>query len=347
MRAPLRAFTIARRTPLLAGALGALALAGPGTSAALAQGSPTPPSSTTTTPAPAPPADGRLAVRLTGPQRFGRDLVLLRGGRARVDATVAPYVAGQRLEVLVRRDGRVAQRRQVPVRPGPNGTGIVALSIPTDRTGRLVVSISHTATTAQKRFSGPPAAFNVLASSLRPGSHGAAVSYLQARLARLAYAVPRGGSYDDATGRAVLAYRKVNRLGLSESADRSVMEALFRGAGAYRVRFPRDGRHVEGDLRHQVLALVVGRRVERVYTMSSGKPSTPTVRGRFRVYMKELGTNSHGMVDSNFFYRGYAVHGYADVPDYPASHGCLRVPIPDAASIYGRIRIGEIVDVFD
>ena len=64
--------------------------------------------------------------------------------------------------------------------------------------------------------------------------------------------------------------------------------------------------------------------------MSSGKPSTPTVIGRFRVYSKTPGTNAEGMVDSNYFIRGYAIHGYAEVPTYAASHGCLRVPIPDA-----------------
>ena len=38
-----------------------------------------------------------------------------------------------------------------------------------------------------------------------------------------------------------------------------------------------------------------------------------------------------GMVHSNYFIGGYAIHGYVSVPAYPASHGCLRVPIPDAA----------------
>lgn len=52
------------------------------------------------------------------------------------------------------------------------------------------------------------------------------------------------------------------------------------------------------------------------------------------------------MVDSNYFIRGYAIHGYAEVPTYAASHGCLRVPIPDAASIYSWVRIGTPVDVY-
>ena len=53
--------------------------------------------------------------------------------------------------------------------------------------------------------------------------------------------------------------------------------------------------------------------------------------GSFRVYMKTPGTNAKGMVDSNYFIRGYAIHGYVDVPAFNASHGCLRIPIPDAA----------------
>jgi lipoprotein-anchoring transpeptidase ErfK/SrfK len=80
--------------------------------------------------------------------------------------------------------------------------------------------------------------------------------------------------------------------------------------------------------------------------MSSGKPSTPTVVGRFRVYSKTPGTNSEGMVDSNYFIRGYAIHGYAEVPTYAASHGCLRVPIPDAPAIYAWVRVGTPVDVY-
>ena len=43
----------------------------------------------------------------------------------------------------------------------------------------------------------------------------------------------------------------------------------------------------------------------------------------------EPGYNSHGMYYSFYFYGGYAVHGYDSVPDYPASHGCIRTFIAD------------------
>ena len=52
------------------------------------------------------------------------------------------------------------------------------------------------------------------------------------------------------------------------------------------------------------------------------------------------------MVHSAYFIRGYATHGYASVPVFPASHGCLRVPIPDALSLFNWIRIGTPVDVY-
>ena len=184
--------------------------------------------------------------------------------------------------------------------------------------------------------------------SLRFGAHGPAVRLLQDELARLRYAVPVNGHFDEATGRAVLAFRKVTRLQRVESANAGVFQLLRKGAGRFHVRYPGEGNHVEGDLSKQVLVEIErGGHVRRIYTMSSGKPSTPTVIGRFRVYSKEPGTNSHGMVDSSYFIRGYAIHGYAEVPTYAASHGCLRIPIPDASAVYGWVRVGYPVDVYN
>ena len=118
---------------------------------------------------------------------------------------------------------------------------------------------------------------------------------------------------------------------------------MLKGRGLFKVRHPGDGRHVEARLNQQVLALINGWKVERIYHTSSGTPATPTVQGKFRVYMKTPGTNAKGMVDSSYFIRGYAIHGYADVPAYNASHGCLRVPVPNARSIYDWLRIGNVV----
>jgi lipoprotein-anchoring transpeptidase ErfK/SrfK len=95
-----------------------------------------------------------------------------------------------------------------------------------------------------------------------------------------------------------------------------------------------------------VVVLADRGKVLRIYPTSSGAPATPTVLGSFRVYRKDYGTNSLGMVHSSYFIRGYAIHGYHSVPTYNASHGCLRVPVPDALSIYNWVQMGTRVDVY-
>lgn len=183
--------------------------------------------------------------------------------------------------------------------------------------------------------------------TLTLGAHGPAVRLLQNELARRHYEVPVSGHFDEATARAVLAFRKVCGLERIESANAGVFQRLRDGEGHFHVRYPRDGDHIEADLSKQVLVEVQGHgRVRRIITMSSGKPSTPTVLGRFRVYSKTPGTNSEGMVDSNYFIRGYAIHGYAEVPSYAASHGCLRIPIPNAAAVFAWVQLGYPVDVY-
>jgi hypothetical protein len=187
----------------------------------------------------------------------------------------------------------------------------------------------------------------VLAPAVGPGGRGPLVRLLQRRLAALHYVVGQRGVYDDRTARAVMAFRKTAGLARTYESDASVFHALQRGAGAFHVHFPSHGRHVEANISRQVLALIgAGGSVERIYPMSSGAPGTPTVLGSFHVYLKSPGFNAKGMYFSNYFIGGYAIHGYFSVPPYNASHGCLRVPIPDAVSIYGWIRGGTIVDVY-
>jgi lipoprotein-anchoring transpeptidase ErfK/SrfK len=86
--------------------------------------------------------------------------------------------------------------------------------------------------------------------------------------------------------------------------------------------------------------------VHRALHTSSGAPATPTVLGRFRVYMKTPGFNSLGMLHSVYFYGGYALHGYKSVPLYNASHGCLRLPHRYARYVYNWLDYGDRVFVY-
>ena len=246
----------------------------------------------------------------------------------------------------VSRSGKVVSRQSAALRQGKNGTGVATFRVKTRRSGLLKLRVVHAATDKWVAFASKSVRIKAINTSAGSGSRGTKVVLLQRGLRKLGYAVPIDGGFGPATERAVLAYRKTNGLGRTGFASNYVFKLVLQGRGAFRARFPKAGRHVEFDWSRQVLALLDGGRPVNVYHASSGKPSTPTVFGTFRFYRKEPGTNSHGMVQSNYFIGGYAIHGYASVPNYPASHGCIRVPIPNAYSIDSQISVGETIFVY-
>jgi peptidoglycan hydrolase-like protein with peptidoglycan-binding domain len=310
-----------------------------------------------TTPTPAPgevspsppgpvPAAGRMTLVLQ--KVGGSPPFALAGARIAVRGTVVPYVAGQTVKLSIYREGRRVAVQVVHVLPAPKATGEFRITFKSSYSGRVDIRAAHYATAEQVQFTARAPLMRFVWPNLGLGSQGQSVRLLQSELDVLHYAVPLTGVFDEGTGRALVAYRKMTGLELIPYAGTQVFDRLARGAGGFHVRYPGDGRHVEGDLTRQVLAEIEpGGRVRTIYTMSSGKPSTPTVIGRFRVYMKTPGENSHGMVDSSYFISGYAIHGYAEVPTYAASHGCLRVPIPDASAIYAWVHEGTPVDVYN
>ena len=83
-----------------------------------------------------------------------------------------------------------------------------------------------------------------------------------------------------------MAWRKVAGYSRTFVATADVFAGLLKGRGVFKVRHPNDGHHVEARINYQVLALIDEGKVQRIYHTSSGEPSTPTVRGKFHVYMK-------------------------------------------------------------
>jgi L,D-transpeptidase catalytic domain len=326
------------------GALGAVLaclLAAPALAGAETPVAATPAPATVTGPA---PATVRLALQKVG----GSPPFALVGGRIAVRGAVTPYVAGQTVTVSFSLDGRTVATSVVSVLAAAAGTGRFQVGFSSRYAGLVQARVVHYATAQQGAFSARAPGVRFVHPNLGPGARGQSVRLLQSELDVLHYAVPLTGVFDEGTGQALIAYRKMTGLERVAYAGRQAFELLARRAGSFHVRYPRDGRHVEANLTKQVLAEIEpGGRVRKIYTMSSGKPSTPTVLGRYQVYLKTPGENSEGMVDSNYFIRGYAIHGYAEVPTYAASHGCLRVPIPDAPAIYAWVRVGTPVDVYD
>lgn len=299
-------------------------------------------------PAPPVPAPAAGTMKLVLQRVGGKPPFAIVGRRVTVRGIITPYVAGQKVKVSFYREGKKVGVRSLGIAPLRNGAGDFHVSFSSVNAGAMQARAAHYATPEQAAFSARSPKVQFVNTNLGPGASGRSVRLLQSELNALHYAVPLSGSFDEATGRALIAYRKMAGLERTAYAGTRVFELLGRGAGAFHVRYPHDGRHVEADLTRQVLAEIEpGGRVRMLYTMSSGKPSTPTVIGSFRVYRKEPGVNSEGMVDSNYFIRGYAIHGYPEVPTYAASHGCLRVPIPNAPAIYAWVREGTPVDVYN
>ncbi len=181
---------------------------------------------------------------------------------------------------------------------------------------------------------------------LHNGSTGPKVALFHKVLRDQGYFVRGNKKFGSSTRLAILAFRKVNNLKRSESYTRSIFRTLLMGKGAFPLQHPEDGKHVESDLSRQVLVLAEGGKPKYTFPISSGTSATPTVTGKFSFYMKTPGYNAKRMYYSAYFIRGYATHGYNPVPNYPASHGCLRNPIADSVFIYNWINIGDTIYVY-
>jgi peptidoglycan hydrolase-like protein with peptidoglycan-binding domain len=172
-----------------------------------------------------------------------------------------------------------------------------------------------------------------------PGESGPEVIALQKRLTELGYFVGPGitGQFDNNTTQAVYAFQKIEGLPTSGKADPATRQRL---ASAVRPKpASAAGDLIEVDKARQVLMVVRGGQVAYVFNASSGTEGTYTYKGvqhqahtpegRFAVIRQVDGyEESHlgRLYRPKYFHpNGFAFHGAAFVPPYPASHGCVRL----------------------
>ena len=304
-----------------------------------------PPTTPPTTPPGAAAAEAKLSVGVASIGDRGKRWVLA-GEQLVASGRLDPFVKGEKVSVHLYRGKKRLGTQTVEVEDD-KGQGKFTVSFgEVKKPGAYFVVAEHKETAAQKGAKSERMRFGAVRAASGGGSNGQHVRLLQLTLRRLAFVTPLNGRHDAATGRAVLAFRKTNGMARVTSANRNIFKALFAGRGGYKLKYPKAGKHVETDLSRQVLVLADKGRPVRIYHTSTGAPATPTVRGTFRFYRSQPGTNAKGMVHSMYFIRGYAIHGYKSVPTYPASHGCLRVPIPNARSIYNWINLGDQIMVY-
>jgi hypothetical protein len=259
---------------------------------------------------------------------------------------VRPYVPGQTVTVKSYIGHKRYKTDHLRIKPSAdNATGMFTEHLRSPRTGIVRIEVSHARTPQMLGFFAERAVA-ALGTQAGPGSRGRFVQLIQQRLAAVHVYVLLTGVFDLHTQLALDAYHRLLGWGVSQALDPRTVTALLDGRGTFHVRDAHDGTHVEGNLGKQLLALIYGSTVYRIYPISSGKPSTPTILGRFRVYLRTPGYLPDGMFYSDFFHGGYAIHGYDPAPDYPASHGCMRLPIVDAISVYNWLNYGDVVDVY-
>lgn len=224
----------------------------------------------------------------------------------------------------------------------PGGRRVRALSVAAGVLGS-VLALAVSAPAPAALAASPPARAARAASTLQLGSHGAAVRALQDELERLTY-LPAGaadGRFGIRTWHAVVAFQ-----GWSGLVRDGVVGPRTRSALAHAHR-PTPWSRAEGmevHIAQQVLLLVRGGRVWRAIHVSTGRPGWPTPEGHFEVIERDVLSWSAPfeawMPLAQYFYPGFAIHEFPEVPDYPFSHGCVRVPEVEAATVWDFGRIG-------
>jgi N-acetylmuramoyl-L-alanine amidase len=167
---------------------------------------------------------------------------------------------------------------------------------------------------------------------------------VEQRLRRLGYHITGVNErYDYRTSDAVIAFHKVQGMERVGSVSAASWRAL---ANPLRPR-PRGGKswHIEIDQTKQVIYTVRKGRVENILHTSTGAGGA-TRDGTFHVSRKLAGYSGGGLYYPSYFDGLRAIHGWEEVPTYPASHGCARVPMWAAQWIYGLADIGTEVLIY-
>jgi hypothetical protein len=241
------------------------------------------------------------------------------GGTLTVAPRLVPAGAGT-LHVRVFRNGRLLRSTAGRIPTGRPGTIRIELTA-TPRRGWATVRRTLAATIVQP--------------ALGPGARGRSVVALERRLTELHYAL-RGadGVYGEDTYEAVLAFQKVNGLPRTGRVEAWLWRRL---ACAGVPRALRGGDYIEIDKTRQVLFVVEDGRVAKVVHVSTGATGN-TPLGSWQVYRTVPGWD-WVLWYPLYFKGGFAIHGYPSVPAYPASHGCVRIPMwiaPSLFSAHGR-----------
>jgi lipoprotein-anchoring transpeptidase ErfK/SrfK len=205
-----------------------------------------------------------------------------------------------------------------------------------------------------------PGAYTPPRGILSAGSSGASVKSVQRRLAALKYYPGTiDGSFGSDTEEAVWAFQAVNRIPVTGVIDAATKRALVHPR-TYVSNDPRqDSTRVEVNQALEVLVLYARDKIELISHVSTGggywfncggsecQAVTPNGNYRSTVFMPGWVQVPLGEMYNPVFFIStvYAIHGDTAVPVYPASHGCVRIPM-DIAHFFHNLVSTPGTEVF-
>ena len=170
---------------------------------------------------------------------------------------------------------------------------------------------------------------------------------------------PVDGTLDSASRHALIAFQKVEGRQRTGKLTRTELQALL---SAQRPLPKYSGyAHVEIDLSRQILFIVdTTGTITHILPVCSGNEKSyvdhgeihraHTPRGSFKVLRKIAGwrRSSLGLLYyPNYIHNGIAIHGSLAMAVYPASHGCIRIPMFASKELSELMPVGTEVIVYD
>lgn len=202
---------------------------------------------------------------------------------------------------------------------------------------------------------------------LKLGAKGEAVEALQRRLAELGYRPGKAdGRYGGTTLMAVWAFQKVNGIRPSSTVGTTTWRALERPKAPKVLVRNGKATRAEVNLTTQTMVLYVAGQPKLISHISSGSGvpycetsvwqgkkqrfcgSARTPTGDYKTTWRKSGWHKSylgQLYNPIFFNGGIAFHGALSVPLYPASHGCVRLPMNVAEVLPGMLGKGVPVHV--
>lgn len=194
---------------------------------------------------------------------------------------------------------------------------------------------------------GGNAAIGPLATCQLQGGHARPWGCIEGELHRQGYNVGAlDGRIDHQSPWAVYAFQKVAGLPVDGNFREAEWGMLLQRptVAPRRPDLPPD--HLEVDLSRQLLLVYRGGTLAHAFHVSTGKPSTPTIRGTYSFFRKLDYRNASNMYKPIYFYPRYAIHGYPSVPLHAASAGCVRIFDGDQDFLWPKVPLGERIAIF-